>query len=433
MEDVTTGQAAAPTGESQQSQGTVAAPAEAAKPLSFGDLDDMFKGPAGKEPLPFKNDDSEDREDAKTQKLQEDEQDDSEGELEGSEDLEESDEEDSEDGEGEEEGDSVFDKSNLSAEDLAKKYKVKVDGKERAFSLEQLLSNAASGFHTKERYEAFEKEKKDFGATKQETEQTIAKQQAKLAYFDSQVTPIIEALKKKDVFAAISALSPHANLDSLEVERSVLRNALPQIAKRLGLSGEEVKERLRLNAELNRTLDLEQEAKFYRSKAEKEAQAREESNKPNPEIEAQSKIREFAIQVGVTLPELNKAAEMAAELKGDPNTVTFDDIEAVITKTRVVNRALDAIETRRPNLVQHSEFVDKVIKGLIDNPSWTARQLGGFIEEEARKIAEAKKGSLERTISNKATKSGIKPRFENSSQERKPLKFSDLQNEDGLM
>jgi hypothetical protein len=410
--------------------------AEQSKPLTFGDLDDMFSPSEAKEPLPFKTKDEDgDDEDDETE-LQENEQDDSESESDGSDESEESEEETEEEGEGDEEEseeEDGVDRSKLSPEELAKKFKIKVDGKERTYTLDQILKNASSGFHTKERYEKFEQEKQQFVSQKQSTEKVLSEQQAKLAYADTIATPFVEALKKKDVIAAISHLAPHAGTDSLEMERSLLRNALPQIAQRLGLTAEEVKQRLQANAEKNRTLDLEQEAKFFKQKAEREAQLREKNSQPDPTVQAQQSIKEFAVQMGVTMDQLSKAADMAAELKGDPNAVTFDDIQVVIERRRVVDRALDAIETRRPALVQDNAFVDRVIKAVIDNPAWSARQLGGFIEEEARKAADGKKGSLERTISKKAQKTNLKSRYENSSQERKPMKFADLQKEGGLM
>lgn len=421
-------------GEQQQVATKGAEPTK--KPLSFGDLDDMFSPSEAKEPLPFSNkDETEDGDEDETQ-LQEDEQDESESDADGSEESEESDEEAEEEGEGsdeDEEEDDAYDRSKLSPEDLAKKYKIKVDGKERTYTLDQILKNASSGFHTKERYEKFEQEKQQFVSQRQSTEKVLSEKQAQLAYADTIATPFVEALKKKDVIAAISHLAPHAGTDSLEMERSLLRNALPQIAQRLGLTAEEVKQRLQANAERNRTLDLEQEAKFFKQKAEREAQLREKNSQPDPQIQAQQSIKEFAIQMGVTMDQLSKAADMAAELKEDPESVTFDDIKVVIERRRVVDKALDAIETRRPALVENNVFVDKVIKAVIDNPSWTARQLGGFIEEEARKAADTKKGSLERTISKKAQKTNLKSRYENSSQERKPMKFADLQKDGGLM
>lgn len=420
-------EAAAPAGDAK--------PAGEAKPvLSFDQLDDMFSKEEAKEPLPFKDDDGE-QDDADETELQEDEQEDIEGEPEGSEESEESESEDSETGEGSDEDaeEEIFDRSNLTPEDLAKKYKVKVNGKERSYTLEQILNNAAGGFHTKERYEEFEAQKSEFQTSRQTFEAQLAKAQAKIAVADSMVSPVLEALQKKDVMGAISALAPHIGTDSLQIERNLLRNALPQIAERLGLSAEEVRQRLSANAEKNRTLDLQQEAKFFKEKSEREAQLREQASTVSPEVKAEGMVKEFAVKMGVTLEQLNKAAEVAASLVGDPNAVTFDHIATVIERRRVVDRAFDAIETRRPALVKNSEFVDKVINTLVANPTWTARQLGGFVEEEARKIVEAKKGSLERTISKKAQKSKLRSRFENSSQERKPMKFSDLPESDGLI
>lgn len=403
-------------------------------PLSFGDLDDMFSRKEAKEPLPFNNNDGDD-DDADETQLQENEQEDSESDYEGGEDSEESDEEDSEAGEGsdEESEEEGFDRSKLSAEDLAKKYKVKVDGKEKAYSLEQLLTNASSGFHTKARHEQFEAQKQEFATQRQGFEQTLANQQARIAVADAIVSPVMEALEKKDAMGALSALAPHLGSDSLQIERNLLRNALPQIAERLGLSAEEVKQRLQANAEKNRTLDLQQEAKFFREKSEKEQRLREQAAAPNPEVEAQRAVKDFAVSQGVTLEQLNKAADLAAELVGDPEAVTFEHIATVIARRKVVDRALDTIEARRPALSTNVEFVDSVIAAVIANPSWSARQLGGFVEEEARKIVLAKKGSLERNISKKVQKSNLRPRFENSSQGRKPMKFSDLPESDGLI
>ena len=409
--------------------------AEAPKVLSFDQLDDMFSKEEAKEPLPFKNDDDDDGDDDADQtELQEDGEEDNQSEPE-SDDTEGEDEEDEEAGEGSDEDaqEEVFDRSKLSAEDLAKKYKVKVDGKERSFSLEQLLNNASSGFHTKEKYEAFEAQKSEFQTSRKTFETQLAQAQAKIAVADSMVSPVLEALQKKDVMSAISALAPHVGTDSLQIERNLLRNALPQIAERLGLSADEVRQRLSANAEKNRTLDLQQEARFFKEKSEREERLRQEAVAPNPEVQAQREIEKFAISQGVTLEQLNKAAEVAGSLVGDPNQVTFEHIATVIQRRRIVDRAFDAIETRRPALAQNSEFVDKVINILVANPTWTARQLGGFVEEEARKIVESKKSSLERTVSKKAHKSNLRPRFENSSQERKPMKFSDLPESDGLI
>lgn len=421
----------APTQEGASPSATGATPEAPKKPLTFDSIDEIVFSndvpPSKREGAP-KEEASDDDDD-----FDDDDDDDDALEAESGDDEEESEEDETDEEEAEdeaddnEEGAEKKEKGEELEGDDSKIVKVKVDGKVRELTLGQMKNLVASGLHTKERYEKFTQEQRDF-------EQTKAQQIAELSVINAKITPIHEALKANDAKTAMIELAKLNGKSRLEIERRLRQQLFPVFVDMLGLDPAAVREHISKRQSEIRQFEVEEENRFLKEEREYSEKQAEKTRKPKELEETERQIVQLQAQHGVSQTELRDAFQFAAQniYSGDQDKVTIDDLQRVVLGRRLVTRAVDAIALKRPRLASDQKFVDATVKKLQDNPTWSAERIGRWIEKRARKLSvKSDATALTKDISRKVLKSGLKPRLENPSERKtKPMKFSDF-DEDG--
>jgi hypothetical protein len=384
--------------------------------MSFEDVDAAaFAADEPTAPSPKEEDD-----DLSDDDLDDDSADESEDEPEG-EDEDSDEEEDDEEDEDEEEEEPAEEEGSEDGKDAAGVHEVKVNGKVRKFSLEQLKQIASSGWHNKEQYDAFQTEKRGF-------EEVKASQMAELTALNARVTPIYEALKAKDSKTAIIEIAKTLGGNRLEVERRLRQQLFPQFVDFLGLDPEAVKALVAKRQPYIKN-------RFLREEQERERTQAEKNRKPKELEEAERTILGLQAKHGISRQEMQDSFEYAAKAlyNGDGDKVTVEDLERVTLTRRTVTRACDAIALRRPRLLKDQKFVDATVKKLHENPTWSTESLGRWIEKRYRKLSGKRdETALARDVSRKVLKTGQESRYKSpSEQKKKPMKFSDLDDEGG--
>lgn len=348
-----------------------------------------------------------------------DEEDDDEGEDEELDD----DEEDEEDSEKDkkEEGD-----DNSEEEEL---YEVKVNGKIKKYSLQSLKNIAASGIHTLER-------KQQFDAEMKQTKEAMDIYKAQIATAKIKIEPIYEEMKKGNIKGVVSALVQNTGKTRLEAERILRDQMLPVVARRLGLNSEQVNTLLERNKAANAQFDEREKNAFL----EEEIARRDEiANRPpvkDESAEVMAEIHKFQVENNVTHSEFQDAFNFVLNNihNGNKERITVDEVKGVALKRKIVSKVFDAIELKRPKLIKNDKFVDRIVRRYERNPEWTTRQLGRYVERQARKLSEkegkSKEAALTADISRKVINSNLKSRFESPGEQKKPMKFSDFSSDD---
>lgn len=343
-------------------------------------------------------------------------------ESEGEEDDSDEDDSDEEDDGDEEEGDS----SEEGSEEDEKLHSVKVNGKVKKYSLKQMKQLVSSGAHLVESRAAFQSEMAQ--AKKGLTEET-----QKLKAASDKITPAWQALGKGDIEGSLLELANVKGVSKLEARRKLREQMLPVIAERLGLSSQEVNDRLRQNASRNHSLDIQEENEFLKTatpkKVAQESEGQEDGNKA---------IREFQIQHGVSDGEVGSAVDwlLQNKLNGDKSKLTFEDVQAVVFHGRVVDKALEAIQATKPRLIKDQKFVNRVVKKLNHNPDWSIARASQWIRAKVKKEMLEQKDSeatkLAKDVGRKVLSGKPKSSLSNpGTQQKKPMSFRDM--DDGLM
>lgn len=399
------------------------------KPLSFNQIEhddpveapeestDVLNEPSEKEDL-----DAEFNEDEDTEEGLEDE---AEDEAEGDEDGGEEDESDDEpESDQEEKSDDI-----LNDEDLEKKLKVKIDGKWETKSLKEWRNVIASGAHNLKTFRAWEDRKAQEVKLIQEKAKEIGNANAK-------ISPAWDKLKKNDVEGTIYELASSRGMNRLDVARRLREQMLPAIAQRLGLSEQDVRQRLTQMANYNQTLDIQEENEFLKSERARQAEANK-SQGPDPVAVEERNIQAMMIENGFSRSDIKFAYEWLVERtpQGMQPNFTVDTLKEVITNRRFVMKAFDAIESRRPSLVEDEKFVDRTVRKLKNNPDWSIARLAAWVDKQARKAADGKKkqqvDELTRDVSRKALKGKGKDGFANPDvAQKRAFRFNDLIKDD---
>lgn len=424
------------TAPAQGSAPAQPAAAEPAKPMKFGDIDKVaFGGNDAERPmglqevvdLPEKHKDAPSDEPKKPATTDDEDLDDDDDLDEDEEGLDDEDLDDtSEDGDEEidgEETEQEIEKDKDQPEDL---HEVTVNGEKRKYTLQQMKNLVSSAVHTLENRKAWD------AKVAKET-QALGQYQAEIAVANTKITPIWEKLKANDAKGCVIEIAKSLDKSTLEVQRLLLRQHIPLVAQRLGLSEQEVHRRLKEREPYNQSLDIMEENDYLKSLEVERTKAKEQVPQKAPEVvEAEKQIRKAQQDHQIADHELGNAYKFLTEkvFNGDESKISVDNLVNTVLNGRVCDRAIDAILIRRPKLVSDQGFVDKTVKVLKQHPDWTADRLGRWIEKQARKRTTSTT-DLAKDISRKVMKSGLKSRFENpSEQTKKPMKFSDLDEKD---
>lgn len=413
--------------------------AETPKVKSFGALEekrtvDDLMGLNKKEPVESSSleedesddsDEGEEEEEGSEKKASKEAEEDEEESLDEEDDEEEDlEEDDDEEAEEDEDSDDEDEEGSDSEEEL---HEVKVNGKVKKYTLQQLKNMVSSGVHTLER----QKEAQNQIAAKEEE---IQKRHKQFEDWDKKLTPITTKLKKGDLEGAFYELAETQNLNTLEVRRKVRDALFPQFIERLGLDPEKVRARLAERSEAIKVLDTAEENDFLKRQANKPRATTE--GKSDPESEAQAVIADAMLEHGITKKEFDANVEWLKQntYKGKDAEIT---LEAVVNQTllaRTVDKACQAIDAVRPKLLQDQSFVDRVVKKVRNHPDWSVSQAARWVAKKARQMSSNKTAAtaanLAKDISRKALKGGKKSSFEspNTQVEKKPKSFRDLDN-----
>lgn len=339
------------------------------------------------------------------------------------------DEGEEEDGEEDEEEESSTDDDEAVDED-SKKYKVKVNGEEREYSLKQLKTIAASGFHNLEKVQAVETELKQKFTSKM---REVSEKESRLVEMDAKATPVFQAIKDGKLDQAYLLLAEHAGLNKLQVQRRLRDLFSEQIYQRLALPRDWVQTRLQEVRELNERLDLQEENQFLTEQQQKAKTAQESQSKGNAGDEAKSVLAQYQAEHGVSNADLQRARDFiwkdAPETERKP--ITLEQLHKTITAFRVVDKAVEAIEAVRPSLVEDDKFLDAVIAKLQKQPQWSVAKAARWVEKKARERADkansAAAAASQRVLSKKVLKTKTKSSLTKpKTAQTKPGRFSDL-------
>lgn len=407
------------------------------KPLSFKDVEDMpmhdldsMKGDQA-----HTKGEADDEEDIDLEDEDFDDDDSGDDGEEGSEEEGESDEEeDSEPEESEdsdEDADGSFDFEKVKKEfDKDGNLTVKVNGENRKLSLEQAKNFIASGWHTRDKWQQLESEKKTWG-------EQSGRERAEIAFANSKITPIWENIKAKNIEGAILGLASASNLNSLDVRRQLREQLAPVVYQRLGLNQDQVSQLLKANEGRNAYLDGQEEVEFYRNESERLRTEREKAAQPDPNKEAVEKFRQLQTEHGISNGDLRWAVDFQQKnaQEGQQPDLRGETLVELVVRKRRCDMSIDAITAVRPRLVKDQKFVDRTVKKAIENPTWTTSDLSRWVYKQARAMNDpAKKATaLAKDISKKALTHRDKRSFESPTASRKqPQKFSDLGEDDPL-
>jgi hypothetical protein len=395
-------------------------PNRTGKPLRFSDVEgatqhdldamigDQVKPPS-KPPVDDDFDEEEDFGDEDDSDLATEESDESEDELD-------EEAEDSEDADPEDEAQEENDQGDL--------IEVKVNGKLRKFTLEQMKTLVASGWHTKEKYDAFEAEKTTLS-------ENASKQQAYFAALNAKISPAWEKLQANDIQGAFLELASTRNLNTLDVTRRLRQQIFPEIVELLGLAPEEVRQRLEQNQSRNQWLATQEENSYLKQERERILKEREAQSQPDPQRQAAEELRAKQTEHGISNSDLKWAAQWLAQQGVAETEISVDRAISTILDKKVCDRAVEAVLAARPKLVKDPAFVDRVVRKVKANPDWTTSKAARWVEKQARQMSSVssqnKETELAKGISRKALQGKSKERFENPKPgQTKRMKFSDF-------
>lgn len=394
------------------------------------DLDDVIETtpkqevkPKQKEPLHDIDDDTDDDddldEDDDDEELEEDSEDDPEKEAKGDEEGDEIDESDEEGGE----------ETYLGDDDLEKKLKVKIDGKYEERTLKDWMRLISSGAHNIKTFRTWEKQR-------DADLRIINETKAQLGIANAKITPAWEKLKKNDVEGTIYELASSVGFNTLQVSRRLRDQMMPAIAQRLGLSDQEIRQRLSQMEPHNRALDIQEENEFLKSEKQRLAEA-SKSKQPDALALEQRKIQDMMVDNGISRNELKWAYEWLHEKapNGTKPNITVEVLQDTILNRRFVEKAFDAIEARRPSLSKDERFVDRTVRKLKKNPDWSTSRLAAWVEKQARIAADGQAkqhvDELTRDVSRKALMTKGKDGFANPDvSQKRAMRFNDLVEDD---
>lgn len=317
----------------------------------------------------------------------------------------------------------------LGDDDLEKKLKVKIDGKYEERTLKDWMRLISSGAHNIKTFRTWEKQKEsEFKA--------INEAKAQLGIANAKITPAWEKLKKNDVEGTIYELASSAGFNTLQVSRRLRDQMMPAIAQRLGLSEQEVRQRLSQMEPHNRALDIQEENEFLKTERQRLAEANK-SKEPDALALEQRKIQDMMADHGISRNELKWAYEWLHEKapNGMKPNISVEVLQNTILNRRFVDKAFDAIEARRPSLAKDDKFVDMTVRKLKKNPDWTTSRLAAWVEKKARNAADGQRkqqvDELTRDVSRKALMTKGKDGFANPDVgEKRAMRFNDLVEDD---
>lgn len=404
-----------------------AAEAAPTKPKSFSDVSDSE---SDSRPMPKAIDE------AASVGAKEDEDDEDEGEEAGEdgedadEELEaDSDEEDAEEGESEDDEEELDEEAQEGADGETEVHKVKVNGKLKEYTLKQMKQLVSSGAHLVETRQAFQTE-----VSKVQAE--IVQEQTKLKGIADNINPAWELLNKNDVEGSFLELAKVKGVSKLDARRQLRRQMLPVIANMLGLSQQEVTQRLTQNAERNRVLDTQEENEFLKSDRDTPPPKKEEG----AEVAGAEAVKAFQIEHGVSKGEMTKAVDwlLQNKLGGDGSKLSLDEVSKTVLQGRVVDKALEAIQAIRPRLIKDQKFVNRVVKKLSFNPDWSVARAARWIKKTVRTETEGQKDSEAQKLAKDVGRKVLqgKPKTELTkpgTQQKKPMSFRDFDDENRLM
>ncbi len=317
----------------------------------------------------------------------------------------------------------------LGDEDLEKKLRVKINGKWEERSLKDWRNVIASGAHNLKTFKAWEHQK-------QADLKVIDETRAQLGVANAKITPAWEKLKKKDVEGTIYELAQAAGFNKLEVTRRLREQMLGTVAQRLGLTEQEVRQRLTQMEPHNRALDIQEENEYLKTESQRLAEA-SKPKQPDALALEQRKIQDMMVEHGISKSELKWAYEWMHEKapQGMKPNITVESLQNTIVNKRFVEKAFDAIEAKRPSLAEDQRFVDRTVRKLKNNPDWTVARLARWVDKQARTVANDQKkqqvNELTRDVSRKALKTKGKDGFANPNVSRnKAMRFNDLVDDD---
>lgn len=376
-----------------------------------GNLDGAESAAKGKslDPQVAKSDPADDDEFAD----EEDDSDEEEGESQDDEFTEDSTEEGGEDSDDEEEVEPDNEKVFLEQ---------KVNGKVKKFTEKEVRQIIASGAHTLERAQQVD-------AYKAQVEEQANEYLGEIQRINSELAPVWKAVEENNITEAITLLASRKGTDKLQARRALVAQVAPVIYKRLGLTPQEVNERLQQNHVTNRLLDLQEEKDWMAERAK----MLEESSKPKaltPEEEVNQTLAQVRMEHGIGKQELSRVLEFIEKNKGTDAKVTPEYISRVTLMMRAVDKSVQAIRAVRPALVTDQKFIDKVRVKAQQNPDWTVDKLARWVDKKARERATTQKAkemtALQKDISGKALKNG-KSGFENpSAGQNKAQRFDEI-------
>lgn len=317
----------------------------------------------------------------------------------------------------------------ISDEELDKKLRVKIDGKWEERSLKEWRNVIASGAHNQKIYRAWESQKElDVRA--------INEAKAQLGIANAKITPAWEKIKAKDVEGSIYELASTAGFNKLEVARRLRDQMLPAIAQRLGLTSDEVRQRLTQMEPHNRALDIQERNEFLESE-NKRIQEASKPREPDAVALEEQRIHGMMVEHGISRSDLKWAYEWLHKQapEGMKPTISVEVLQNTIINRRFVEKVFDAIESRRPSLAKDSRFVDRTIRKLKKNPDWSVSRLASWVEKQARVASveqkQTKVNELTRDVSRKALKTRGKDGFQNPDVgQKRAMRFNDLMDDD---
>lgn len=343
----------------------------------------------------------------------------------GAEEDEESEEDDSE----EEDPDAeAADGEETDGEDDGTLHAVKVDGKVRKYTLSQLKNMVSSGEHTLAK-------RREFDAFVAKTNNEINTRAQKFQEIDRMVTPAFEHIKAGKIDEAIYAIAETAKMSRLDIKRTLLKRFIPVVAARLGIPQNVLDQRLLAMESHNKVIDTEEENQFLKSEGEKARAQRDK--KPDPTSVKSEKLRGLQLEHGISAKEIDQVGDWLIHQYGDVSKIPPHQPEQLVDialKRRYCEKAIEVIAQRRSRLLKDQKFVDRTVRKLVNNPTWTTQRLGRWVTKQARLLSESAKpneSSLHKEISRKALKTSDKARYQSPKRtQTKAMRFSDIGSDD---
>lgn len=347
---------------------------------------------------------------------------------EDSDDLEDADEEKEEDEDGEEEEAPEED-----GEEKEELHEVKVNGKLKKYTLDQMKNLVSSGVHLLETYQQFEGEKQKFT-------QEITKKKEFLDFANEKITPAWTALEKGDVEGALLHLASVKGSSKLEVRRKLREAMIPIVGARLGLTAQEVQTRLVQNQGRNQVWDTAEENEFLKAEQVAAKTTAQKQKDPDPSAQAEAQLKQLQTKHGVGDWEVSHAVDWLLEHGVAEQDLSLDSMFNVVQQRRMVDKAFDAIKAVKPSLEKDEKFVDRVVQKIKKNPNWTIPDAAQWVRKTIRKEASTKAQNnqgdalrLAKDIGEKVLRGNAKSRLESpSTQPRKIMSFRDYESDDSL-